>query len=149
MNLRILKKLSKHAAPLLEALGDNRDHFRAEKGDSYTSVYVGERKHWERMTVYHGGNAMRGHVKFKVKRGERWIVMWPPRHPLKGTAMVGQMEGYYEPEWEEQTAWEALRRAVSNHFTDWDEDGPVWQGPKFDGPGDVLRAARAIAGDTR
>lgn len=33
--------------------------------------------------------------------------------------MVGAMSGYEEPEWEEQTAYEALIDAVHMEFTDW------------------------------
>jgi hypothetical protein len=35
VNLRILKKLSKRAAPLLLKLGDEQEQFRAEKGENY------------------------------------------------------------------------------------------------------------------
>lgn len=122
MNLRILKKLSKRAALLLPLLGDCRDQFPAGKDDSDTSIGGCDRKHWERLSVSHGEKPWRG-IKFKVKRAERWVVMYPPTSPLKGTVMVGEMSGYYEPEWSEQTAWEALRAAVFEDCTDWTEHG--------------------------
>jgi len=33
-------------------------------------------------------------------------------HPLKGTWMIGGLEGYYEPEWEERTLFEWMREYI-------------------------------------
>ncbi|AJW99616.1 hypothetical protein BM43_3165 [Burkholderia gladioli] len=146
MNLRILKKLSKQAAPLLPLLGDRRKQFPAEKGECYTSTGGHDLKHWERHRVRY---PFERDIKYRPASGEYWIVMRPPRHPLKGTVMVGSMEGYYEREWSEETAWESLCRLVCDHFTTWGEHGAVWVGPNLGDPSRMLRAARAIAGDTR
>ncbi|MBN3853802.1 hypothetical protein G3N59_10460 [Paraburkholderia sp. Ac-20340] len=143
MNLRILKKLSKRAAPLLPLLGDCREQFRAERDGSHTGQAGIERKHWDRTSVSHGGKPWRHDIKFKVRRGERWVVMSPPSSPLKGTVIVGEMSGYYEPEWDEETAWESLERIVLDHFTDWDESGPTAL-RRFRYPSDIFRAAREI-----
>ncbi|WP_250501940.1 hypothetical protein [Caballeronia sp. AZ7_KS35] len=124
MNLRILKKLSKRAAPLLPILGDCRDQFPAEKHENYTSVGGHDWKHWERTRSVHD-KPFPGTIKYRPKHGKAWVAMREPVHPLKGTPMVGEMSGYYEPEWDEQTAWEALERIVLEHFTDWDENGPT------------------------
>ncbi len=143
MNLRILKKLSKRAAPLLSMLGDDRVQFRADDScKSFTNIGGHDFKHWDRMSVPHGNPSL-GSFKYLPRHGLRWIVMSEPWQPWKGTVMVGESVGYYEPEWEEETAWEALQRAVVEHFTDWNEDGPIAL-RKFDTPGDYFRAAHEI-----
>ncbi|WP_241295748.1 hypothetical protein [Burkholderia stabilis] len=143
MNLRILKKLSKRAAPLLPLLGDDREQFRADDScKSFTGVGGHDFKHWDRMSVPHGKRE-RGSRKYQPKHGRHWIVISEPWQPWKGTVMVGESVGYYEPEWEEHTAWEALQHAVLGHFTDWNEDGPIAL-RKFDTPGDYFRAAHEI-----
>jgi hypothetical protein len=148
VNLRILKKLSKKAAPLLPLLGDNRQQFAAERGDNYMSVLIRDRKHWERGASAHNDRDQHGTIKWKPRNPEGrkypWSYMTPPRQPRKGTVMVGATSGYYEPEWDEQTAWEALEGYVYAHFTDWSVDQPVVT-RKFNGPGDILRAARELA----
>lgn len=152
MNLRILKKLSKRAAPLLPLLGDNRQQFPAERGDGHTSTTGHDRKHWLRMRSIHG-EEFPGTIKYKPRQGAHWIAMREPWDALKGTPMVGAMEGYYEPEWSEETAWEALLDIVWWEYVICDEDGPI---PlrRFDTPTKVLatayemiahRAAAAIA----
>lgn len=115
MNLRILKKLSKRAAPLLPLLGETRKQFPAEKGDSYTGVCNIDWKHRERWPAKHPFERFQ---KYMPKHGKHWIMFYVPAHPFKGTVMVGEMSGYYEPEWSEQTAWEALREHVYWHFTE-------------------------------
>ena len=63
--------------------------------------------------------------KYPAKDGNGFIAIFPPYHARKGTIMVGGLSGYYEPEWDETTAYEALVDCLSNHFTDWenfDED---------------------------
>jgi len=92
MNLRRLKKLSKRAAAYLVPLGDHRQQFRARRMDECcTGLRI-----WD-------------------SRGER--NSWDT-HPLPGTPMIGGMSGYYEPEWDEETAWEALCNLVIYQFTD-------------------------------
>ncbi|MBN3776155.1 hypothetical protein G3O06_01060 [Burkholderia sp. Ac-20345] len=143
MNLRILKKLSKRAAPLLPLLGDEREQFRADDScKSFTNVGGHDFKHWDRMSVPHGRRD-RGSFKYQPKHGRNWIVMSEPWQPWKGTVMLGESVGYYEPEWEEHTAWEALQCAVIEHYTDWNEDGPIAL-RTFDTPSDYFRAAHEI-----
>lgn len=151
MNLRTLKKLSKRASPLLGQLGDNREQFRSEKGEGCISILIADRKHWRRgqcYPAYEGRNdwsSPRGAQRLFTTRAGRTMVMSPPYSPPKGTIMVGAMSGYYEPEWDEESAWEALETIVRDHFTDWDEDGPT---PlrTFRTPADILRGARDIIG---
>jgi hypothetical protein len=117
MNLRILKKLSKRAAPYLDLLGDRREQFRASHhrdGENYTGLLIRARKHFERMRSPHAQLIREGEMRAPARDGRGYIVLWPPDHPRKGTVMVG----YYEPEWSEQTAWEALVELVRWHFTD-------------------------------
>ncbi len=85
MNLRILKKLSKKAAPLLMHFDHRGELFLAQRGENYHGLVI------ER------------HPKVKE---------WSAVHPLKGTPMVGAMEGYYEPEWSERTAWDELGECI-------------------------------------
>lgn len=146
MNLRILKKLSKRAAPLLPLLGDDREQFRAEAGDNYTGLIIRARKHFERMRSPHDHPSTReGSIKRPAHDGRGgYIVMWPPNNPRKGTVMVGGMSGYYEPEWDEETAWEALQTWVANFMTDWDEDGGPVRPPQFRHPGEVFAAALTL-----
>lgn len=122
MNLRILKKLSKRAAPYLAALGDNREQFLAEKGENYHGLIIRDRTDWERSWCHpshHVGWHRKGECFCaEARKGYRYIVR-TPYHPLKGTPMVGAMHGYYEPEWDEETAFGALRAIVFDHFTDW------------------------------
>lgn len=128
MNLRTLKKLSKRAAPLLPLLGDTRGQFRAEPNDNYGVPLIRDRKHWERRSCYAGYEGRNdwsiqagAQIVFTTRAG-RWRVMTPPIHPRKGTVMVGAVEGYYEPEWDETTAYRALLNLVHEHFTDYRYD---------------------------
>lgn len=43
--------------------------------------------------------------------------------PLKGTLGFGRMSGYYEPEWDDESAYSALRASVFWHFIEHDADG--------------------------
>lgn len=150
MNLRTLKKLSKRAAPLLPLLGDHRQQFPSERGDNYGIPFIGDRKHWDRShchPTYEGWNGWstpRGASILYVTRAGRHMVMRPPSHPRRGTVMVGATSGYYEPEWDEETAWIALVQLVHIEFTDWSEDGAT---PLrvFNSPSEVLRAAEEMA----
>ncbi len=127
MNLRTLKKLSKRAAPLLPMLGDTREQFQSERGDNYHCCFIGDRKHWVRRKVhanYQGRNEYRHHrgaeVVYTTKSGQR-MVMCHPSHPRKGTIMVGATSGYYDPEWDEESAYASLANLVRGHFTDWEK----------------------------
>lgn len=144
MNLRILKKLSKRAAPYLPLLGDTRAQFLAEQDDNYHGLVISARKHWDRVGSVHADTYHEGEfvLEPRCRAGTRlpFVKVRPPLHPWAGTIMVGAMEGYYEPEWNEETAWGALNSLVRDHFCDWDEDGPT-PTRRFRNPGDVFRAA--------
>jgi hypothetical protein len=143
LNLRILKKLSARAAPLLPLLGDTRRQFRAARQDNYTGLEIKARKHFERMRSVHGEPGRAGSVKRPARDGRGWVYAYPPVHPREGTIMVGATFGYYEPEWDEETAWEALATFVYHHLADWNEDGPVnW--PTFRHPGEIFTAAQRL-----
>lgn len=131
MNLRILKKLSKRAAPYLPLLGDQREVFPAEKGENYLSTVILDRACWERGRSAHGDTLKQREIKKPAADGKGWVWMAPPDHPLEGTPMIGGMSGYYEPEWSEEDCWYALQNLVFAHFTDWElmaewnmDDGP-------------------------
>lgn len=148
MNLRTLKKLSKRAAPLLPLLGDMRKQFRAARDGNYIGgSVIMDRKHWERGRSVHGECVRQFEIKWPARDGGGWIWMIPPDHPRKGTIMVGETSGYYEPEWDEECAWSALENLVRCHFTDWhpDHEGT----PKLLRPlgtaREILRAARDMA----
>lgn len=146
-NLRILKKLSKRAAPLLPLLGDNREQFLSEAGDNYHGMLIRARKHWERCPSVHTDCIREGEFVTAPKRraGSRYpyIKVYPPSHPWPRTAMVGAISGYYEPEWDEESAWAALSTYVHYHFSDWDEDGSTPR-RRIRTPRDVFRAAHDI-----
>ncbi|WP_376959676.1 hypothetical protein ABNQ39_07135 [Azospirillum sp. A26] len=112
MNLRILKKLSKRAAPLL-AHFDIELHrlLLAEKGDSYTGLLIKDRTCWDRGRSVHDEVGLH-EIKHPARDGNGWVYMRPPSHPLKGTPMVGRTVGYEEPEWEERTALEELMECI-------------------------------------
>ncbi|WP_439398756.1 hypothetical protein ACRQ5Q_15275 [Bradyrhizobium sp. PMVTL-01] len=149
MNLRILKKLSARAAPLLPLLGDQREQFLADKADNCTGLLILARKHFERMRSPHSEPSGREEsIKVPARDGRGYIAMWPPHSPRKGTVMVGGMSGYYEPEWDEETAWEALRTLVIHHFMDWDESGPT-PTRKIRTPSEVFAAAHDIIAEAR
>lgn len=122
MNLRILKKLSKRAAPHLAALGDSRRQFRADAEESYTNTLGFERKHWRRSTIPHF-SGWKGDIEYRNRRGDAIVHLSESYiHPWAGTVMVGAMEGYYEPEWHECTAWDSLKDLVRDHYMDVDLD---------------------------
>lgn len=150
MNLRILKKLSKRAAPLLPLLGDCRAQFLSEAGDNYHGLVIGARKHWERCISVHTDCIREGEfvIAPRARAGTRfpYIKVYPPSHPWPRTIMLGETSGYYEPEWEEESAWGALNNLVRGHFCDWDMSGPT-PTRRFRHPGDVFRAAQDIIRD--
>ncbi|UXS01113.1 hypothetical protein [Agrobacterium tumefaciens] len=126
MNLRTLKKLSKRAAALLPLLGDKRQQFPSERGDNYHGNLITARKHWDRRRCH---PKCEPRSDYLTKRGAEilhWtkagapVLIKPPIHPRKGTVMVGAVSGYYEPEWDEESAWSALDNLVRDHFTDWE-----------------------------
>lgn len=116
MNLRILKKLSKRAAPLLAALGGGREQFPAERWEDYTSSVGHDRKHWEQRRVrcpidWHGD------IYVKPRSGDGMIQLSQRHlHPWPGTVMLGWNVGYETPEWEEDDAWSLLVRDVRDHW---------------------------------
>lgn len=127
MNLRILKKLSKRAVPYLAKIERGGKLFRAEKGDSYTKTLIWDRSCWERGASVHGDKIREGEIKWLARsrkgRGDYlWCYAHPPSHPLKGTMMIGATTGYYQPEWDEETAWEALQSWVHGQFFDYDPE---------------------------
>jgi hypothetical protein len=144
MNLRTLKKLSKRAAPLLPQLGDNRQQFLSEEGDNYHGLIISARKHWERCSSIHTDCISEGEfcIAPRCREGRRhpYVKVRPPAHPWPRTVMVGAMQGYYEPEWDEESAYGALRAHVFYHFTDYSEDG--WRPTRrIRTPRDVFAAA--------
>ncbi len=148
MNLRTLKKLSKRAAPYLPLLGDQREQFPAKRWENYHGLRIRARKHWDRNRchpTYNGVASREDEIVYTSRAGHR-ITMYSPFHPRKGTVMVGAMEGYYEPEWSEQTAWGALCDMVYCQFTDW--GGEEFSAPimtrTIKTPRDVFAAADEI-----
>ncbi|TAA12431.1 hypothetical protein EA658_10030 [Pseudoxanthomonas winnipegensis] len=113
MNLRILKKLSKRVRPLLEKLVAHHSltHYTtSEKGDGSVSTLGFDRKHWQRNPARHA-EPFGGVVCISARRDGRvlpFVHIREPWSPWHGTPMVGWMDGYYEPEWEERSAWEYL-----------------------------------------
>lgn len=146
MNLRILKKLSKRAAPMLHDLGDHREQFPADRYDSYTGLLIKCRKHYERIRSPHASIIHEAEIKRPAADGNGFVGIYPPHHPREGTIMVGSMVGYYEPEWDEETAWEALCNIVFGHFTDWGPERPSLT-RSLQYPSQVFAAAREIAAE--
>ena len=87
--------------------------------------------------------------QFRAKTGENYhgLAGLNSPHPLAGTLMVGEVSGYYEPEWDEETAWGALYGLVHLHFTDWAEavrkgiDFVPRRTRKLDTPDEIFAAA--------
>lgn len=148
MNLRTLKKLSKRAAPLLALLGDRREQFPAGRDDNYVSVLITARKHWARSRCHasyvprNDYSSTRGApLKWQTRAG-RWRVLRPPCQPRKGTVMVGGMVGGEEPEWSEETAYEALVNIVRWSFVEVDGASlEVTQSRRFSCTGDFFAGA--------
>lgn len=141
MNLRILKKLSKRAAPLLPLLGDVREQFRADDDCGYVGLQLMDRTCWERGRSVHNRTIREHEIKKPAADGNGWIRMAPPDMAARGTLMVGSTCGYYEPEWYEESAWEALQNIVRAEFTNWEcADGPILT-RRLRTPSDVLKAA--------
>lgn len=97
MTLRTLKKRSKQGLPILQrhfphSLGEV---FPAKRGENYHGLVI-------RCT--HGSGD-----PDQVAGRRRCECSW---HPLPGTPMSGGMSGYYEPEWDETTAYGVLQDVV-------------------------------------
>lgn len=151
MNLRILKKLSKRAAPYLPKIGYTGEFFLAEKGENYTKTIIRDRSCWERYTSVHGDLIGELDRKWLARNPDNrgrfiWCGMKPPSHPLKGTPMVGETSGYYEPEWDEETAWDALRSFVWSATFDYDNG---WQTTEQSTPSAVFRLADELLSGKR
>lgn len=90
MNRRILKKKSKQCMDFLHHYSMGRagylNIFMAEKGENYHGLKIRCRCPKKHCECYY--------------------------HPLKGTPMHGSMEGYYEPEWSEETIFSIIHEAV-------------------------------------
>lgn len=150
MNLRILKKLSARAAPLLPLLGDHREQFKAEHDDNYHGLLIRDRKHFDRCRSVH--DEVYGELAFKTpaRDGRGWINHSPPSHPRKGTVMVGGMGCGDEPEWNEETAWEALSQLVFWNFVDVNgETLDVTPTRELKTPSQVFAAAADLIAESR
>ncbi|MDR6953840.1 hypothetical protein J2X65_003203 [Ancylobacter sp. 3268] len=147
MNLRILKKLSKRAAPLLIALGDDREQFRSERHENYHGMLIRARKHFERCPSCHtdlfGEREMVIEPRCRAGTGLPYVKLYPPHHPRKGTLMVGGVSGGEEPEWSEECAWLALREQVYWSFVDYDGEELV-PTRQLRSPRDFFRAAEDL-----
>lgn len=135
MNPRILKKLTKKADVLIQAIGiqDYGKRYvldRRESESFETNVKV-ERKHLDRW----GGNPNKyGYF-----------------NQLNGTVGYGGMVGYYEPEWSDLDAWSILKSYVISEFDDWenvthDRGWPINTCPRRvkANPAGILRYARGM-----
>lgn len=123
MNPRILKKLSKKAAPLVARL-TQLERFETCSGEDIDCNQRMDRKHWER---FRGRVNDRGYFIAK-----------------KNTVGFGCMSGYEEPEWEELDAYSHLKNLVAVHFTDWGQcDGESYPqcSVPLNTPSDVFKFA--------
>ncbi len=116
MNLRILKKLSKRAAPLLPLLGDKREQFPNEAWEGCIGFGGFERKHLDRSSTKYPRD---GQTQYLPRHGKQWVVLREPDSPWAGTPMLGAMSCGESPEWDEETTWEALRDQVFDYFTEY------------------------------
>lgn len=161
MNLRIIKKLSKKAMPLLVKLGSGQGAFLAGRCRNYHAMHFTDRTHWDRGRCHPSHlddgetrQAKNGAIYYRTRAGNV-VSMRPSPHPLKGTPMVGGMSGYYEPEWDERCAWAELEDIVFAEFCEWidyeDEDdiGRIVSTRRLNRPADVLQAARELVARKR
>lgn len=147
MNLRILKKLSKRAEPLLRQICRRPQLFRAERDGNFTSTRIRARKHQDRTRLSREPINLRdGSTAHRTRDGSAWILMCEPYQPRKGTVMIGAMSGGEEPEWDECTAWDELRDIVWTHYTDWSGETPTVT-RRLRIPSDVLRAAENMVAE--
>jgi hypothetical protein len=83
-----------------------------------------------------------GYFKTAVKTRDRYAMA------LKGTVMVGAVSGYYEPEWDEETAWCALSQLVRWHFIEVDgETLQVTPTRPLRNPSQIFKAAHDMLGE--
>lgn len=148
MNLRTLKKLSKRAAPYLSKIGDTREQFLAKKDENYHGLIIRDMNRLERCASAHADvTCEQTHVATispRCRAGTQYpfVKLSLPCHPLKGTPMVGDVSGYYEPEWDEETAWTALRNWVVGQFFGYDsKTNEVFCTRTFSTPGEIFDAA--------
>lgn len=148
MNLRTLKKLSKRAAPYLPKIGDTRAQFLAEKGENYHGLIIRDMTRLERCCSVHTDVINKqthvATISPKCRVGTRYpyVKLSLPCHPLKGTPMVGGVSGYYEPEWDEETAWGALVNWVYGQFFAYNPNtDEAYCSRKFSGVAAIFRAA--------
>lgn len=123
MNLRKMKKLSKRAVPLLEALGHGKQIFLSVKDEGDLKTIINEKKHWNRCPARNVelAEVVQGfgyRPKCREQRTHKFIIVYPPSAPLKGTPMIGWDEGFCAHEWHEETCWEFLCSIVFWHFVD-------------------------------
>lgn len=148
MNLRILKKLSKRAAPLLPLLGDNREQFPAREGDNYHGMIIRARKHWERCPSVHTDCIREGELSTapRCRVGSRYpyVKVYPPSHPWPRTVMVGEVSGYYQPEWDEESAYGALATYVRYAFMDYTDAGEMMAARPLRTPRQIFAAAAEL-----
>lgn len=136
MNLRILKKLSKRAVPLLQAWDNTGlwEHYLSERGDGNCDVSKVDRKHWSRI-----GRSVLPSLKL-----------------MEGTPVVGWTGGYETPEWEERTAWGLLMDQVDNENISWVKVGETEFGDdlrpvkirRLRNPAQILHFARGLTQKT-
>ncbi|MTH94977.1 hypothetical protein [Roseibium sp. RKSG952] len=151
MNLRTLKKLSKRAVPLLHQIGEKRTIFPAEKDENYHGLIIRDMTRLERYGASHADvinpQLHVATITPKCRQGtsQPYVKCYLSQHPIKGTPMVGEVSGYYEPEWSEETAYEALLGWVRWNFFEYDpktEDGRFTR--SFKHSSDVFRAATEL-----
>ncbi|KFH18605.1 hypothetical protein IB60_16610 [Brucella abortus LMN1] len=152
MNLRILKKLSKRAAPLLPLLGVNRQQFRASharSGENFHHTFIGDRKHWERYGSIDEAPYNRHGLSIEITtRTGRTIIMQPPKVPRKGTIMVrpeGPTRPYLDPRFVNEDAWHVLECIVCQHFNTFNpEKGNYYGARAFPTVTSIFQAADEI-----
>lgn len=114
MNSRILKKLCKRAEKFSEAF-----------------------EYLER--VDDGSNDPLSILKFDKKHKEKWCRSKTVSSILNKTPCYGACSGGYEPEWEDTPAYFILKDRFFNAFTDWNQDGMIYRGPKRPTPSLVFK----------
>ncbi|MGI3042323.1 hypothetical protein ACRTDM_11300 [Shewanella algae] len=133
MNPRILKKLTKKADLIIQAIGIQ---------------YYGKR-----CVLTLDDQGFETNVKVERKHLERWGRK-PNRYgyfvQLTGTVGYGGMVGYYEPEWSDLDAWSIIKSYVVDSFDDWksapDGEWPINTCPRrvMANPAGILRYARGM-----
>jgi hypothetical protein len=137
MNLRILKKLSKKAVPHLARLV-------ALPCEPFVSKLGGRGPDYCECTA-DVPNIDRKHMVRRRHDRSRVRIFTIPPNAWDGTPFVGATSGYYEPEWDEWSAWNYLKNhALHAHAVDWTEDGPRVV-RKLTNPRRVFALAREVA----